>query len=496
MRKRLLAVNTISSFIMQVTTIICGFILPRLILTRYGSEVNGLLNSITQFLQIIAFLELGVGAVVQSALYKPLADKDSTAISEIVTSANRFFRRIAYILLAYVAVLVFIFPYISETNLDHLNTAILIAIISISAFAQYYFGVVDSLLVTANQRGYIIFVSQTVALILNTLISVILINAGASIQIVKLVASLIFLLRPIGVRLYVNRHYAINRKIKYHREPIQQKWNGISQHIAAVVLNGTDVIVLTVFASLIEVSIYSVYFMVVSGVLTLVLSMTSGMQSLLGELWAKQEIKTLQRTFEIFEKVIHGGTVFVFGCTMTLILPFVQVYTLGIGDAKYIQPLFAGVLVLAFALRSLRFPYNVMILASGHYKQTQNNYIIVAALNIVISIITVKIWGLVGVAVGTLVAMGYQTIWMALYNMKNLLRLSLINLLKQLAIDALIATIAYPLASKITMINVSYGAWIIMALKAVVIWGAVVLVVNYIFYRSDVNVFLGKLKTK
>ncbi len=60
MRKRLLAINTFSSFIMQITTIVCGFILPRLILTKYGSEVNGLLNSISQFLQIIAFLELGL----------------------------------------------------------------------------------------------------------------------------------------------------------------------------------------------------------------------------------------------------------------------------------------------------------------------------------------------------------------------------------------------------------------------------------------------------
>ena len=75
-RKRRLFYNTISSLIFQLTTIICGFILPRLILTAFGSEVNGLVNSIIQFLGIISFLELGVGAVVQSTLYKPLAEKN------------------------------------------------------------------------------------------------------------------------------------------------------------------------------------------------------------------------------------------------------------------------------------------------------------------------------------------------------------------------------------------------------------------------------------
>ena len=97
MRKKKLAKNTISSLIFQVTTIVCGFILPRLILLYYGSETNGLVNSITQFLSIISFLELGVGAVVQSSLYKPLSKNDSVEVSKIVKSANKFFRTLAKI---------------------------------------------------------------------------------------------------------------------------------------------------------------------------------------------------------------------------------------------------------------------------------------------------------------------------------------------------------------------------------------------------------------
>ena len=84
LRKKKLAKNTVSSLLFRITTIICGFIIPRLILNSYGSEVNGLINSIMQFLGIIAFLELGVGAVVQSSLYKPLSDNDNDGISSIV----------------------------------------------------------------------------------------------------------------------------------------------------------------------------------------------------------------------------------------------------------------------------------------------------------------------------------------------------------------------------------------------------------------------------
>ena len=116
MRGKRLAINTVSSLAFQICTIICGFIVPRLILKSFGSEVNGLVNSITQFLGIISFLELGVGAVIQSALYKPLADKDTDQISKVIVSGQRFFTKLAIILLVYVAFLMGIYPFIANQN--------------------------------------------------------------------------------------------------------------------------------------------------------------------------------------------------------------------------------------------------------------------------------------------------------------------------------------------------------------------------------------------
>ena len=166
MRKKKLAANTVSSLLFRICTIICGFILPRLILSSYGSEINGLVNSITQFLGIIAFLELGVGAVVQSSLYKPLVDKDNEQISRIAVSGQEFFSKIAYILVGYVILLFFIYPYIANQNFSFIFTGTLILTISISSFAQYYFGIINSLLLTADQRGYISYNVQTITLIL------------------------------------------------------------------------------------------------------------------------------------------------------------------------------------------------------------------------------------------------------------------------------------------------------------------------------------------
>lgn len=496
MRKKKLIYNTVSSLVFQITTIICGFILPRLILNAFGSNVNGLVNSITQFLGIISFLELGVGAVVQSALYKPLAENRYNDVSKIISSANKFFRRLAQILTVYVIALVILYPMLAAKEYDFWYTATLILTISISSFAQYYFGIVNRLLLTADQRGYVQYTAQTIAVVANTAACYFLIMLGCGIQFVKLITSLIYLMQPFTIYLYVRKHYKIDTKIKYDKEPIPQKLNGIAQHIASVILDGTDTVILTLFATMADVSIYSVYFLVIKGVKQLFMSMTNGITSLIGELWARREIVELKRTFGWTEWVIHTGTTFVFGVTAVLIVPFVRVYTLGINDADYIQPLFAALIVAANAVHCLRLPYNIMILAAGHYKQTQNNYIIAAILNIVVSVLAVKAWGLVGVAIGTLLAMGYQTVWMAWYDSKYLIKWPFKNFVKQILVDFVTVTLCCITSNVFSMESLSYMGWIINAIEVVMIWLIIMVVINIVFYKDKMMRLVYSLKSK
>lgn len=484
MRTKKLKWNTISSLLLQLTTIICGFILPRLILKSYGSEVNGLVNSIMQFLSMIAFLDMGVGVVVQSALYKPLAEKENAAVSRIVTSADRFFKKLAGILAVYILFLMIFYPYLTDGDFGHAYTAGLIFSIGISSFAQYYFGMVNGLLLVADQRGYIQYFIQLVTLVTNTVVSVLLITYGYSIQTVKFTASVLYLFRPVLLKLYVDSHYEINRKMSYEEEPIPQKWNGISQHICAIVIDGTDSVVLTLFAALSDVSVYSVYHLVIMGVKQLFISTTRGVQSFIGELWAKQETEELKKFYGMFEWLMHTGVVLVFGCTGALIVPFVQVYTKGISDVNYIQPLFGVLLTMANAGHCLRLPYNVMILAGGHYKQAQSSYIAAAVMNVVISVVTVRAWGLVGVTLGTLAAMMYQTVWQAWYNSKHLLQWEFKSFVKHIAVD-IVSVLAAGLCSKHMIMNGNdFSSWFVLAIKVAAVWTAVIAAVNIIFYRK------------
>ena len=137
-----------------------------------------------------------------------------------------------------------------------------------------------------------------------------------------------------------------------------------------------------------------------------------------------------------------------------------------------------------------------MIKAAGHYKETQSNYIIAMILNIFISIITVKAWGLVGVSIGTLIAMLYQTIWMAWYNSKNIIQWNFLNFIKQLFVDILTVSIAVFLTNFIPDCEISYLSWFVQAIEVFICWVAVTLIINMIFYKRKIFQLFNKLIRK
>lgn len=492
--------NSASSIIYQITAIVCGFILPRFLLNYFGSEVNGLVASITQFLSFITLAECGVGAVVQSTLYRPLAEHDFVSVSKVVISAERFFRRIAFLLVGYTLVLMVVYPYITLDSFDYIFTAVLIFVISISSFVQYYLGMTYRLLLTADQLGFIYYITHAGALIINTIGCIILMKNGASILVVKLTTSLILLLQPIILSVVAKKRYKIDRSIILKEEPIKQKWNGLAQHISTVILGNTDITVLTLLSTLENVSVYAVYHLVVNGVKQIVLSTTNGMQAMLGNMLAKNEMEELNQSFDFIEWLLHTLVTFVFTLTAILIVPFVRVYTMGVTDANYLVPAFACLITLAQASYCLRLPYNIMVLAAGHYKQTQWSAIVEAAINVVLSVILVFHFGLIGVAIGTIAAMAYRTIYLAWYLSIDILFRKIRYFIEHIAVDALSAglifLIVYRFTTFFTLQEINYFAWFILAVKVGIIGLAIITLVNLVVYPSKMKHIVSAIKKK
>ncbi len=490
MRSKKLFFNTFFSFINQIVTIICGFILPRFILLNYGSKVNGIVSSITQYLSFIGLMDLGVGAVIQSLYYKPLSEKNRNEVSLLYNASKRFFNRMGYALFLYVIVLCIVFSHMFSKSFSRDYVVFLVLILSFNQFAQFFFLIPDQLLLSADQQIFIQINVQTIVTILNTIIGVVLIQYGRSIHIVKLVSAVIFTAVPIVLGVYVKKYYAIDRKLIHMGYNIEQKWNGIAQHCATVVMNNADVMLLTAMASITQVSVYTVYNLVVTGIKQFINATGNSFTSLLGNLYAQNEQNLLNYWFDMFEWVLHMMITSVFSVTAFLLVPFVLNYTRGIYDVQYEQWIFSNLLVLGQVIFCMRIPYNSMICAAGHYKQTQTSAIMEMSINIIFTAVLIKPFGLSGAAVGTIIAIAYRTISFIRYLNINILKRPIKKILFQISVDVFSIAGIF-LVTILARININpscgYIDWGICAVYYFLIAFFIVILVNAIFFRKNMN---------
>lgn len=485
--------NTIWSLFYELLTIICGFILPRYFLLYYGTDINGLQSSITQFLGIISLCELGLGAVIPASLYKPLAEKDYETVSKVYVSSQRFYNIIGFIMILYVVLLILIYPSIISHSYSFLYTGSLIFIIAISTVAQYFFGITNTLLLKSDQKQYIPLVINSITLIINTVISILLVVLGCSIHVVKLLSAVIFIVRPLYLNWYVRHHYSINRRIVYDSEPIKQKWNGIAQHLAYTIQDKIGVIVLTLMSSLANVSVFGVYYMLINGVRGLLYSLTSGISAYFGNILANGENSVFRKTFELFEWLFHVLTILVFALLSICVVGFVDIYTTGVKDAQiYHTPLFAFIFCAAMAFRCLQLPYNTVVQTIGHFKETQNSAIIEPFINIIICFAAVQKLGLVGVALGSFVSMLYRFLYLSLYVDNKVLLSSHKRLLKIITFDIIIY-VAIVSLGRLMYFNISTFAlnWAIQIVLSSIIAVLIISVLSYFIFPDN---FCGVFK--
>lgn len=485
--------NSILALCYQFILIITGLILPRCFLHYYGSEVNGLISSITQFLAFINICDLGISAVVSAAYYKPLADSDTYAISKIFVYSKRFFRIIGFVLLAYVAILLGVYPTLINTTFDFWFTFALIAAMSLSQLGQYFIGISYQLLLNSDQKSYVQLIVNGSTLLVNTIVSVLLMVSGANIQLVKLTTSIIYLLRPLAMYLYVKKNYIIDKSVPIDKSAIPQKRNGIVQHIAYMVYTNTDVMVLTFCSTLQNVSIYSVYTLVTNSIKQIITAATTGVQSLFGNMIARNETDKLKSLYSLYNWGIHTICTILFTVTGLMIVPFVQIYTSGITDTNYNLPVFALLITIAYFFDSLRNCQYVLIRAAGHFKQTQTASLIECLLNLSISIVFVFFFGLTGVAIGTIIATVFFVVYETVYFNKHIVFIPIRQFLKQFIVDGLIVAGTIMIAIQINLFTGSVGSWILQAMVVTLISIAISIIGQLVFYKGNLNAIFKKV---
>ena len=391
--------NTIAAALLQIITIVSGLVIPIIILQTYGSTLNGLMNSIKQFINYLTLVEAGLSTVSIAALYKPLSNNDIDEINGVVSASRIFYNKTGIIFSSLVLLTSMIYPYFINSQVDNIYTMCMVLIIGLSGTMEYFIIGKYRVLLTADQRGYVITNAQTFGLIMNTLATIILVKMNYGLIAVQFISGIIYLMRAILIKIYVDRNYKnINFKALPNNKSLSQRWDALVHQIAAMVVFNTDILLLTIFSTLPEVSVYTIYRIIFTAISSLISIFTTGIGPALGNMLNDGSEK-FKKVYMIFENIHYMLLAFVYSATFILYIPFLKIYTSGVTDENYIRPIVMILFLVAEVMNQIRIPANTLVNVKGLFKDTKNRAILEAAINLIVSFMLVRKFGIIGVLI-------------------------------------------------------------------------------------------------
>lgn len=477
--------NSIATALLHIFTLFVGLILPRVLLKAYGSEINGLVTSLTQFIRYFTLVEAGLASAAVYALYKPLSDNDLEGINGVVSAVKKFYIQSGWIFLILILFLSITYPlFVEITVLNSLQVRILVLVLGVTGVLDFFTLSKYRVLLTAAQKVSVISLASITNLLINLIITVVLARLRADIIFLKIVALMGIVVRSLILMIYVKKKYPL---VRFNKKPntnaLNKRWSALYLQILGVVQQGTPVVLATVFTSLSTVSVYSIYNMIIAGLNGILSIFISGLSSSFGDVIARGQSSVLKQSTEEFEVGYYMILTWAYACAAALIMPFIKIYTSGITDVEYYYPVLGMLFVLNGLLHNIKTPQGMLVISAGMFQETKVQTTIQGVIAIIFGLILIKPLGLIGIMIGLCLSNLYRDTDLLFFVPRNItfrtIRPTFWRIVRIFFCLALILIPYFLIAPPINGIR----GWLTHAVSVGFYAAVVVLVMNYLFDR-------------
>lgn len=488
-------INTLNSFI----SIILGLIFSRLLLVNYGSDINGLISSITQFVSFFTILEGGFTTAAIVSIYKPLQDKSYEEVNDILYTAKVKYLKIGFMISVLVLLLGSIYLLFIDIDLPYIYCFILIVICLLQTFLSIAIESKYNILFFGANKEYIITILKLFARLIGWVLSIIFIVKKFNIIYVYATYLVTSVLNIVLIKHYEKKSYTfINYKGKYIPEKIKGTNDLMIQKIANTIFNSTDIFLISIILNFALASVYSVYNLIYKSIVQILKSFLSAPFNSLGQLLNHKDrnLEGIKNISNIYNTVSLVATTMILTITAVCTLPFVKLYTSGVTDINYIDSLLVYLFFSNAFFQLINQSYASVINASGLFKYQNKVCIIAAILNIVLSIILGIITGIYGILLGSLVS--YMLI--AFYNIyvcnKKILNISIQKDVILIFLNYIFALILICFGIRFVIFSNTYLGFIIYAMIIFIIICLIIGVYNIIINYKNCFASLKYIKEK
>lgn len=416
-RTKFAYINIFFSLLSAVVKMLLAFFVQQQLVKYLGYDLVGVNKTCTSIISMMSVAELGLGSAITFCLYKPLAEKDARKITLLV----RLYRNIYLILAGIITVGVAVtMPFIkkftqSEYPLDYL--CLVYGLFALNTVLSYLFSYNQTLLL-ADQREY---VTNAVTMITSTVMYVVQFallysikyfeNKAKEFFIFYLIAAIVFTLAGnVIIYFMVKRRYPFvggYKKEKLDKEDtslIKKKVGALIYHrVGNYLVTGTDTLIITGVLTSTVSGITSNYYTITNSLTSILGRIPSALLPGFGNLIVEA---TPEKIYDVYKKsqfpifIIFAVAGIGATCLSDLFISRIWLDSAGLMDKAFVILLGTNFFITGYTnmMGSVRF-------AAGVFEPDKYLHILIAVLNLVISIILVKFWGAAGVLVGTLICL-------------------------------------------------------------------------------------------
>lgn len=440
-----------------------------------GAEVLGLNTTAQNLIGFLNLAELGIGSAIAFTLYKPLHEKNTQVINEIVSVQGWLYRRVAYIVIAGACILMFFFPLIfakAQVPLWYTYGSFIVLLVStlLGYFVNY-----RQIVLTADQKEYKITLNIQGFKVIKVLLQILAISYLSNGYVYWMILELgMSVITAIVLDKLLKKEYPWLKTISSEGGRLRKKYPEIItktkqvfyHQVATIVLAQTSPLIIYAYASLTLVAIYGNYMLLVTGISLFMDALLRGMNAGVGNLVAEGDKQRIKNVFwELTSLRIWLASTACFG-----LYKFAHSFVALWVNSDFILEQSPFIVLLLIAFINMTRTNDMFLAAYGLYQDIWAP-ITEACINLGLSILLGYFYGLTGILFGVLISMllivfGWKPFFLYRYGFKEGVREYVVRYLKYITLIVIAYICISLFADKWFTVPInSYRIWLSYALQ-------------------------------
>lgn len=407
--------NVLGGIAVKGSGFLTAFITRTVFLYILGIEYAGVSSVFTNILTVLSFAELGIGTAITYALYKPIAANDASQISKLMNAYRKIYTTIGIVIFLLGLCLIPFLDYVITTTPNIEDDLRIVYLLYLLNTAVSYFWVYKSTFLTATQKDYLVSKYKVIISIIKTVL-----ECASLIVFRNFIVYLLFSMagtftQNVVIAKVAEREYPVlKQKTNVKLEPAEKKrlfedTRALALYkVSGTVLNGTDSILVSSFFGTINAGILGNYNLITNQVYSFVMLAFTATSASVGNLAATSDNEHQYSVFRCMLFICFWIYCFCATSLWTLLNPFMYVWQSG-------QHMFSNavvaLMIIEFYIRGMMSPVTQFRTSNGLFVHGKYRPLIMAIMNIVISILLAKKIGISGILLGTIISRVATQIW-------------------------------------------------------------------------------------